>query len=154
MRAGHNQKYPMKSSSFFMRASLLLAALVLPLALVTPAQAGFEDIKETGDLIATVPVPAGFTAAEVQEAIVATLLGRQWGVKSKEDGRVIGYLKHRSNEAKVTLVYDASKVELYCIGWEIDKKTGIREKPEQPKGWLKNIQGDLTKNFNRITTQK
>lgn len=144
----------MKSFSSFMRASLLLAALVLPLALAPSAKAGGEDIKETGDLVATVAVPSGFTAAEVQEAIVATLAGRQWGVKSREEGTVVGYLKHRSNEAKVTLVYDTATVKLYCIGWQIDKKTGVREKPEQPKGWLKNIQGDLTKHFNRITTQK
>lgn len=144
----------MKTFRSLLRASLLLAALVLPLALATTAKAGFEDIKETGELIATIQVPAGFTKAEVQEAIASTLLGRQWGVKSKEDGSVVGYLKHRSNEAKVTLIYDTTKVELFCIGWQIDKKTGVREKPEQPKGWLKNIQNDLTKHFNRITTQK
>lgn len=144
----------MKFSSHFVRAFVLLAALFSPLALITSAKAGVEDIPETGELVATVQVPSGFTEAEVQEAIVATLLGRQWGVKSKDGGRVIAYLKHRSNEAKVTLVYDTVKVELFCIGWEIDKKTGVREKPELPKGWLKNIQGDLTKHFNRITTQK
>lgn len=138
----------------FIRGSVLLAVLLLPLALTTTAKAGVEDITGTGDLIATIPVPTGFSSEEVQEAIVATLLGRLWGVKSKDDGRVVAYLKHRSNEAKVTLVYDASKVELYCVGWQIDKKTGVREKPEQPKGWLKNIQADLTKHFNRITTQK
>lgn len=144
----------MKFSSLTVRAFILLAALVLPLALITSAKAGVEDIPGTGELVATVQVPSGFSESEVQEAAVATLLGRQWGVKSKDGGRVIAYLKHRSNEAKVTLVYDTAKVEIYCVGWQIDKKTGAREKPELPKGWIKYIQQDLTKHFNRITTQK
>jgi hypothetical protein len=80
------------------------------------------------------------------------LAARQWNIREKADGRVAGYLKHRSNEATVTLVYDATKVDVYCVGWAIDKKTGERKKPEQPKGWLKNIQSDLTKVFNRTLT--
>jgi hypothetical protein len=150
----HLQLLPVKFSSHFVRAFVLLAALVLPLALITSAKAGVEDIRETGELVATVQVPAGFTTAEVQEGVMATLLGRNWGVKSKEDGRVIAYLKLRSNEAKVTLVYDTAKVDIFCVGWEIDKKTGVREKPEQPTRWLDKIQADLTKHFSRIAKHR
>lgn len=144
----------MKYSFSCLRMIMPLAAFVMSLGFVATANADYDDIKETGTHVATIPVPTGFTAAEVQEAIVATLAGRQWGLKAREEGTVVGYLKHRSNEAKVTFNYDTSKVDLYCIGWQVDKKTGVREKPEQPKGWLKNLQADLTKHFNRITTQK
>lgn len=142
----------MKTTLPLFRLILLVAALLAPTKFVSLACA--DDTEERGELFATMSVPADFTMANVQEAIVNTLIGRQWGVKSKDEGLVVGYLKHRSNEAKVTLVYDTTKVEIYCVGWQINKKTGAREKPEQPKGWLKNIQNDLTKNFNRITTLK
>jgi len=90
----------------------------------------------------------------VQKAIVTALIGRKWDVKAKTGDRVVGYLKHRSNEATLTLVYDATKVELYCVGWQIDKKTGAREKPEQPERWLRNIQNDLPRFFSRMLATK
>lgn len=129
-----------------------LLALVLGLSLA--ARTWAADADDKGQLFATVPVPAGLSSGEVSDAIVATLMGRQWGVKSKSDGQVIGYLKHRSNEATVTMFYDTSKVDIYCVGYQIDKTTGTREKPEQPKGWLKNLQSDLTKRFNKAVTHK
>jgi hypothetical protein len=55
----------------------------------------------------------------------------------------VAYLKHRSNEATLTLVYSATKVDLFCVGWKIDKNTGAHLKPEQPAGWLKYIREDL-----------
>jgi hypothetical protein len=133
--------------------ALLVAAILLPFASVSKLLAT-DAIEGRGELVATIPVPADLTAPQVTEAIVNTLIGRQWGVKSRDGDAVVGYLKHRSNEAKVTLTFDSSNVQLYCIGWQIDKKTGVREKPELPKGWLKNIQADLVKNFNRAATLK
>lgn len=145
------KSYPSVS---FTRLSIWLMALVLALGASLPAFAATAAAEGKGEFINAVPVPEGLSESEVQSAIVATLLGRQWGVKSKADGVVVGYLKHRSNEATVTLTYDTSKVELYCVGYEINKKTGVRKNPELPKGWLKNIQADLTKNFNRAITLK
>lgn len=82
------------------------------------------------------------------------LSAREWGIKAKTDDRVVGYLKHRSSEATVTLIYNESKIDLFCVGWQIDKKTGVRGKPEQPKGWLNYIKGDITKIFNRTVSKK
>ena len=130
--------------------SLVLAFAMAAGIFASPALAA-EDI---GQSVASIPVPAGLSSADVQEAIVMTLAGRQWGIKSREADRVVGYLKHRSNEATVTLIYSTTQVELFCVGWQIDKRTGARQKPEQPRGWLKNIQVDLTKNLNRAVTQK
>ena len=114
----------------------------------------FTQSVDMGQSAGSVPVPAGLSQTEVQDAIVMVLSARQWGVKEKTTERVVGYLKHRSNEATVTLIYDTSKIDIYCVGWKIDKKTGNREKPEQPAGWLKNIKGDLVKTFNRLATVK
>lgn len=109
---------------------------------------------ELGELFGTVEVPSGLSAAAVQKAIVASLAGREWGIKDRTDTQVVGYLKHRSNEAKVTLVYSTEKVDIYCVGYAINKNTGERKKPEQPTGWLKYLKSDLTKQINgAITTQ-
>ena len=134
------------------RGMLVISAFALGLFAVSTASATETDPK--GEHFASVAVPTGLAASDIQDAIVATLLGRQWGVKSKADGEVVGYLKHRSNEATVTLTFDTSKVDIYCVGYKIDKSSGSRIKPEQPKGWLKNIQQDLTKNLNKTISHK
>lgn len=123
---------------------LAFAAFVL----CSVQRAAAEDASQLGEPAGEVAVPPGISKGDVQNAIVATLLGRQWGVTSKSDGRVVGYLKHRTHEATVTLIYTTTQVEVYCVGWLIDKSTGARLHPEQPRGWLKNIRSDLTKRLN------
>jgi hypothetical protein len=114
----------------------------------------FAAASEVGEAAGSVPVPAGISHATVQDAIVKALLGRQWEVQSKGDDRVVGYLKHRSNEATLTFICSETKVDLFCVGWQINKKTGAREKPEQPKGWLNYIRTDLSKILNRPAAAK
>lgn len=135
-----------------LRGALATAVFVGVLTLGTIAQSGADE--ELGVLAGTVVVPDGMLPHEVQDAAVMTLAGREWGIRHKDEERVVGYLKHRSNEATVTLIYRDSKVEVYCVGWAIDKRTGARKKPEQPKGWLKNIMADLTKNLNQMSTTR
>jgi len=142
----------MNSQLFPLRRLFWFAACLLSLsAFATSARAAEADL---GKPAGSVTVPPGLSKSEVQDAIVSVLQAREWGVKEKADDRVVGYLKHRSNEATVTLIYTESSVELYCVGYEINKKTGERKGPEQPEGWLKNLKGDLTKYFNRAATQK
>lgn len=131
------------------RCAFLALALVLVAA---PLPAATDP--ELGEPAGTVLVPEGKSSAAVQDAIVQALLGRQWEVKQKGSDRVVGYINHRSNEATLTLIYSTAKVELFCVGWQIDKKTGKREKPEQPKGWLNNIRTDLGKILNRPASSR
>ncbi len=143
---------PMKSLQITLRSFLVLAAFAT--AFFAQSKAVAADEADLGQPAGSVAVPEGLSAKEVQGAIIASLIGRQWTVQSKTDERVIGYLKHRSNEATLTLVYDATKIELYCVGWAINKKTGERQKPEQPEGWLKFIRGDIAKNLARSLVNK
>lgn len=129
-----------------LRAVAIAAALC---AVTLPGAAASEDV---GDYYGTVMVPEGVSGKDVQQAIISTLIAREWGVKKKSDGAVVGYLKHRRNEATVTLTYDKVKVDIHCIGWAINKRTGERKRPELPMGWLKNIQTDLTKHLNLAAT--
>jgi hypothetical protein len=129
--------------------TLLVAALALCFVRVQAAES-----SELGQSAGTITVPAGLSKAQIRDAIVAAFAGRQWGVTSKTDDRVVGYLKHRTNEATVTMIFDEQRVEMYCVGWQVHKTTGAREKPEQPKGWLNNLRADLTKHLNRTASSK
>jgi len=134
------------------RPTLLAAAFSLLLACAPATRLAADE--DLGQAAGTVSVPSGLSASDVKDVIVGTLIGREWGVKSKADDRIVGYLKHRSNEATVTLIYDSSTITLYCVGWEINKKTGERKKPEQPDGWLKNLRNDLNKNLTKAISLK
>lgn len=135
-----------------LRGTLVVSALALGMLTVATARAA--DAEERGVHFADVAVPEGLAAGEVKDAIVGVLIGRQWRVKSKSDSEVVGYLKHRSNEATVTMTYDTTKVSIYCVGYEINKKTGERKKPEQPAGWLKFLHQDLLKTMNTAISLK
>jgi len=135
----------MNLASSFLRRGLFAAFFCL---LTIFARADAATDGSLGTLFATVTVPPNVSAQSVQSEIITTLSGRKWAVRSKTDDRVVGYLKHRSHEAKVTLVYSTTAVEIHCVGWKINKKTGERKKPEQPEGWLENIQADLVVNLN------
>jgi hypothetical protein len=101
--------------------------------------------KPTGIQVGMVPVKSGVTLAKVQDLIAVTLTGREWDVKEKANGHVVGHIKHRSNEAVLTLVYDADYIKIYCEGWKIDKKTGSHLKSQLPEDWIQNIRNDLSK---------
>jgi hypothetical protein len=143
---------PMKSLQLTMRSFFVMTAFAV--AFFVHAKAVGADEADLGQPAGSVAVPEGLSAQQVQNAIIASLAGRQWTIQSKTDERVVGYLKHRSNEATLTMVYDTTKIELYCVGWAINKKTGERKKPEQPEGWLKFIRGDLAKNLGRALVNK
>ncbi|MBM3854706.1 MAG: hypothetical protein FJ399_16395 [Verrucomicrobia bacterium] len=139
----------MKFIEAFLGRALLVAALAL-----CCARAQAAESSDLGQSAGVITVPTGLSKAQIRDAIVAAFAGRQWGVTSKTDDRVVGYLKHRSNEATVTMIFDEQRVEMYCVGWQVHKTTGAREKPEQPKGWLNNLRADLTKHLNRTTSSK
>jgi hypothetical protein len=128
----------------------LILTLVALLFTSTTGSASAADNQ--GESVGFVIVPDNVPATDVAAAMEQVLRGRAWGIKSKSEDTVVGYLKHRSNEATVTLTHSGKKIDLHCVGWAINKKTGERKKPELPHGWLKNLQSDLTKLLNRLTT--
>jgi hypothetical protein len=133
------------------RRSLLLVAGLFSLGLVAQSRAADTNL---GMPAGSVAVPTGLSKSDVQQAIIATLAGRGWSIQEKNGEKVVGYLKHRSNEATVTLLFDDKKVDLFCVGYEIDKSTGVHKKPEMPNGWLGNIRTDLNKRMNQATAKK
>lgn len=118
----------------------LLAALLLSLALPGAVQAD-DDL---GPLADTLYVPDGATREDCKEVVAYSLAARGWTVRERTDERVIGYLKHRGNEAIATFILRDDTIEFYCLGYAIDKN-GNRKKPEQPRGWIGNLTRDINK---------
>lgn len=135
-----------------LRRTVAVLAIVFTVGAASVATAAEE--AELGSHVGTIGVPEGLSKAEIKEAIVLTFAGRQWSIKERDDERVVGYLKHRSNEATVTVVYSAEKVDFYCVGYAINKNTGERRRPEIPEGWLKFLKGDLNKKLTAASALK
>ena len=139
------------------RGASLAIALALSLIALSPAHSApapaAAPASELGQPAGSIAIPTGVSASAVKTAIVTALAGRQWTVVSQSDERVVGHLKHRSNEATVTFIIGSSAVEMHCVGWQIDKKTGVHEKPELPDRWLKNLKNDIPKFLARGTAK-
>jgi hypothetical protein len=128
--------------------------ILFSIALLLGGLVSARAADDKGELFGTVTVPAKISSSEVQSTIAMVIASRGWELKAKEDGLIVGYLKHRSNEATVTLTYDATTISIFCVGYEINKRTGERKNPELPKGWLNYIKGDLIKKLNQLAATK
>lgn len=132
------------------RSILLIAAFTGILAVAIPCTAAEEDV---GQHVGSVVVPPGFSAKEVQDAIVFALGVRRWSLREKTDGRVVGHLIQRGNEAILTLKFDSSRIEMFCEGWKIDSETGARRRRDLPRGWIKNVKEDVLDILKRRAAQ-
>jgi len=103
-----------------------------------------SEYKPTGTQVGTLAVAKKLEPARVQEMIASVFVGREWVVTEKTNDHVVGHIKRRSSEAVLTIVYDTELIQLYCVGWKIDKKTGEHLKPQLPDSWIENIRNDLT----------
>jgi hypothetical protein len=137
----------MPSSPAFCRASAL--SLFVVLATVVSADllptAPEEKPENLGPLAFTVAVPENrLSLKQIHAAVVNSAMRREWLVKDNSETRPVIYLLHRGNEATVTFLITEKSVEAYCVGFAVDK-AGNRKKPEQPTGWLKYLNRDITK---------
>lgn len=98
-----------------------------------------------GELAFAVDLPPAYTSlAEVGNTVAATVARRSWKVKEQSADRIVINLVHRGVDATVTFVVVDKKLLAYCEGYSINS-SGKRGKPEQPTGWLRNLQSDLNK---------
>ncbi|HEY5551533.1 MAG TPA: hypothetical protein VIK52_06580 [Opitutaceae bacterium] len=133
-----------------LRSVWLIPTVAGFLASAVPCIAAEEDL---GEHVGSIVVPQGFSSEEVQDAIVFAFGVRRWSLKEKTDTHVVGHIKQRSNEAILTLKFNASKIEMFCEGWKIDKDTGARRGTDLPHGWIKNIKEDVDDILKRRATQ-
>ncbi len=133
-----------------LRSTLIVASCLIGLVSLASKASAAEEVSQH---VATITVPSGLSVSDVRDSLYAVLLGRDWMVKEKTDDKVVGYLKHRHNEAQVTFSFDDKKIDMSCWGYKITS-SGEREKVELPRGWLKNLRSDLNKRFNKVYSEK
>ena len=122
----------------------LVACAVFPVNAAVAA-----DEPDIGPVVFTVAVPHDkVSLKQAHDAVVRAALGREWTVKDDHEKKVVIHLLHRKNEATVTFLITDESIEAHCVGYAVDK-AGNREKPEQPTGWLKYLERDITKAINQ-----
>jgi hypothetical protein len=116
-------------------AALCCVSVVSPFV---PAAVAAEASE--GQPAGTVIVPDGLKASDVQHSILEAAIGRNWTVKSKDDGRVKIFQENGRWVSLLTLVYDTKEVQIYSSS----TRSG---KPAVPD-WIKYLKQDLTKSMN------
>lgn len=134
-----------------MKALLRLALFLSALFLAHVSLASDEVSQQIG----TIPFPSEkITNEDAQKAIIRALEGRKWTIKEDAPGRVVAYLRRHSNEAQLTLVINERAIEISCWGYDINRNTGERKKPELPASWIKYIKTDISKFMNELAMMK
>jgi len=108
------------------------------------ATAGSDVVMKYNQTPLTVSIPSHLTPKQIEEAMVRTLVGREWHVESQSPQEVVGTLNHSSYQARATL-----KVENGVI--KILNESTYKGKPAVPEGWLENLQLDLKKHLGQPT---
>lgn len=133
--------------------ALFSASPVLSIAADAPLTAAADVAEERGELVHTVPVPAGMSGAEVREAMIGALYRREWKIKTKTDNSAVGYLNHREHEATATLVHEGGEVKLYMTGYKLNGK-GVRKKAEINKRWAEYLRRSVVEKFGEKEAMK
>jgi hypothetical protein len=132
------------SSSTFRRG---LAAAVVGMFLLA---AGLRaDAPPPGVLVFTIKVPEGkLSTKEVHDVVVTASTDRGWDLKDDSSERVTIYINKRKHEATVVYLISDKEVQAFCDGYATDGN-GNRKGAEQPVGWIKNLNGDITKGLSK-----
>lgn len=114
----------------------------------------WADEPPPGVLAFTIDVPAGqLSTKEVHDVVAAASTDRGWSVKEDTAEKVVVYINKHKHEATVTYLISDKQVQAYCEGFATDGN-GARKGPEQPAGWLKNLNGDITKGLGKASVSE
>ena len=92
----------------------------------------------------TVAIPDGLSEEQVESVMKRALRSRGWQVTQASPQQTDGVLKHRSFDAKVSLMANDGVIRILSDSQYISGDTGDKE-PGVPMGWLVNLQKDLNK---------
>lgn len=131
----------------------IFVGLLLPLA-----SAHATETPE-GELAFSIDIPSQLTVQEAQKTVILASLGRNWIVKEDSDGRVVIYLDHRGSEATVTYLISDKVIQAYCVGYRTYSTLAggvqtVSKVSSQPKGWLGNLNRDITKGLQQAVYLK
>ncbi len=101
----------------------------------------------------TVTIPANLSPQVVEHLMVLTLKNRKWTVVQQSPQEVVGQLNHRRFQAKTILKVDSNIIQILN---DSSYKAADSAEPEPgiPKGWLKNLQKDLSKRLTQQAVKK
>jgi hypothetical protein len=133
-------------SSARLLSGLIFATAILLAVPVSAEAAGMipDNLVPLGTAVGTIDIPTNLTVDEVRDIVAYSLAARSWTLKEKSDQRVVGYLNHRGHEATLTFLLKPGVMELYCEGFRVSK-SGERQKPAIPEGWIANLKKDIPK---------
>ncbi len=92
----------------------------------------------------TVSIPDGLSDEQIESVMKQTLVARGWKLGQTSPQQTDGALQHRSFNAKVSLVASEGVIRILSDSQYISEDGGGPQ-PGVPKGWLANLQKDLTK---------
>ncbi|QBK04483.1 hypothetical protein DW355_06510 [Hylemonella gracilis] len=141
----------MMRHKFWSVLAAVSAALLLPIASVHATE------TPEGELAFSINVPSDqLTVQDVHKVVVMASMGRDWNIKEDSEGRVVIYLNHRGSEATVTYLISDKQIQAYCVGYRTYNLGTINENrtPSQPKGWLGNLNRDITKGLQQAVYLK
>ena len=108
------------------------------------ATTGKEAVMKYNETPLTVSIPSQLTPQQIEEAMIRTLIGREWQVERHSPEEVVGTLNHSSYQAKVILKVDNGIIKIL-------NESTYKGKPAVPEGWLENLQLDLKKHLGQPT---
>jgi hypothetical protein len=91
----------------------------------------------------TIPIPAGLSGEQIESAMKQTLVSRGWKLGTTSPQQTDGILNHRSFKANVSLVANNGIIRILSHSQYVPE--GEEPQPGVPKGWLINLQKDLTR---------
>jgi len=109
------------------------------------AATGQDVVAKYNQTPLTVNIPSNLSPEQIEEAMVHTLIGREWQVEQRSPQEVVGTLNHRSYQAKAILKVDNGVIKILS-------ESSYKSKPAVPEGWLENLQKDLHKHLGQTTS--
>jgi hypothetical protein len=85
--------------------------------------------------LATIAVPSGLTAAQVQQVVVRALVGRRWVIQDKTENKVVAHHAQGRNAATLTITSDDKVIDI--------RGTGVSRKGGFPTRWVDILKKDL-----------
>jgi hypothetical protein len=127
----------------------LLTVLFVPFFAMQASGSATAEHKDYGDVVLRLTVPGAPSMDDLQDTIVTTALRREWNLLSREDGKVVIQLIHRNHDSKLTFIYDEDQIQVYSMSYRLTRD-GRRLKRDNPTGWIRNLEKDLSINLHRL----
>jgi hypothetical protein len=99
-----------------------------------------------GDLVFTMDIPHGLSAAAVSTAVRNAALARDYTIKDAGPDHLVFNQVHHGYDANFTAVFDPKVVKLYSDSYKING-SGVRTEKVVPKKWVQNLKMDITANL-------